>query len=255
MLSYKVNKIRVLDADYLPRVPISVSVFRDAVKSQDYLVEGLESDTGNMLMIFLPTGPATQWFQRAAIYREVLIRVYEYSTPRLGVMRWPTLSEATPSLAFNLTENEGGSEVPTIPARIESAAAVAGIRESREVVVIERMDDGQWRVAGQGETISDGMSELDLEVTASGTLYAVSVDHYGSRFVPMAPVAVGALIRPTRFSGWLYRVTEPGQLPAVEPQWWPIEGDNPSRPLGTARAVAVRYYRPLALGPVTVEML
>ena len=255
MISYKANKIRVLDVDYLPRVPLSVSVFRDSEASQDYLVEALEADTGNMLMIFVPTGPATQWFQRALIYREVLIRVYEYSAPRLGVMRWPTLSEATTSLAFNVTEHEGGSQVPTVPARIESAAAVSGVREAREVVVIERMDDGQWRVAGQGETIPDGMAELDLEVTTSGTLYAMSIDRYGSRFVPMAPVAVGDLIRPTRFAGWLYRVTEAGQLPSVEPEWWPIEGDNPSRPLGTARAIAVRYFRPLAHGPVTVEML
>lgn len=99
------------------------------------------------------------------------------------------------------------------------------------------------------------MSELELEVTASGTIYAVSVDRYGTSFVPTAPVEVGDLIRPTRFAGWLYRVTEPGQLPAVEPDWWAIEGDNPSRPVGTARAVAVRYFRPLAHGPVTVEMI
>lgn len=255
MFAYKVSKVRQLDDDYLPRVPLSVSIFRESVPSADYLAEVMDPATGGMLMLFLPTGPATQWFQRSAIYREVLVRAYELSEPRLGVMRWPTLSESTTSLAFNLTEQEGGSQIPTVPARIEAAASVARMREAREVVVIERMDDGQWRVAGQGETLPDGMSELELEVTASGTLYAVSVDRYGTLFVPTAPVAVGDLIRPTRFAGWLYRVTEPGQLPAVEPDWWAIEGDNPSRPVGTARAVAVRYFRPLAHGPVTVEMI
>jgi len=46
-----------------------------------------------------------------------------------------------------------------------------------------------------------------------------------------------------------------GTLPATEPEWWPIDGDNTPRDLGTARAVAVRYYRPLAHGPVPVEMI
>lgn len=90
---------------------------------------------------------------------------------------------------------------------------------------------------------------------AGGDVYVVALDDWGVPFKPGMVVYVGQSIRPSLFGGWLYLVTEEGILPSVEPQWWPIEGDNPSRPLGTARAIAVRYYRPLALGPVTVEML
>jgi len=196
----------------------------------------------------------TQWFLREAIYLPVIAQAYEYTEPRLGMTRWPTISDTANSLLFNITESSE-NQISTVPATVDLLTAVDSARAVRQAVVVERMDDGQWRVAGYGDSQRDALAALDLEVTTSGTLYALGVDDFGTRFVPALPVVAGQRIRPSRFAGWLYEITEPGTLPAAEPQWWPIEGDNPSRPLGTARAIAVRYYRPLALGPVTVEML
>lgn len=255
MRNYRVMSIFQFPFEELPRVPVTATVLRESEPSSDFLLEVKDSATGQVLALYTPDSGAVQWFERQNIFREVLAQAYEFTEPRMGVMRWPTISETATHLSFNITEGEGGSQVPTVPARVDAAAAVAGARAAREVVVVEQMDDGQWRVAGQGSTVPNAMAELELEVTTSGTLYAMSIDLYGTRFVPLSPVQVGDLIRPTRFAGWLYQITEAGQLPAAEPEWWPQAGDNPSRPVGTGRAVAVRYFRPSAFGPVTVEMI
>ena len=238
-----------------PWVPITVAVRREGEASHDYLVTLSDAASNLALAIFTPEVSGAQWFSRSVIYREVLAQAYEYSEPRLGVSRWPTLGDTANDLLFNITEGSGENQVSTVPATANLLAAVDSVRAVRQAVVVERMDDGQWRVAGYGSSRLDALAALDLQVTTSGTLYALGIDDFGVRFVPDMQVMVGQRIRPTRFAGWLYEITEPGVLPSVEPQWWQMEGDNPSRPLGTARAVAVRYYHPLALGPVTVEML
>ena len=91
-----------------------------------------------------------------------------------------------------------------------------------------------------------------IAVVVDGSLYALGLDDFGIPFSPGLTVEVGRRIRPSVFTGVLYRITEPGALPAAEPTWWPITSEG-SRELGTARAEAVRYYRPLAHGPVTAE--
>ncbi|XXF10207.1 hypothetical protein J3Q00_07605 [Pseudomonas sp. D2-3] len=213
------------------------------------------SGTSQTLANFYDGGPNPQYLSRAVIYREVLAQAYEYSEPRLGMSRWPTLSETANHLLFNLTESDGGNQVPTIDARLKAAASVDSAWAARETVIVERMDDGQWRVAGYGRTPDDGLGDIDLKVTTSGTVYAIALDDFGVTFVPGLAVAVGDRVRPAVFGGWVYQVTEPGELPAAEPEWWPAVGENPSRPLGTARAIAVRYFRPLAHGPVPVERI
>lgn len=255
MLAYRVEAIKRMDVLSVPWVPVEVVVLRESEPSNDYLLELKDDTAGVVLAVYGPLLPATQWFSREAIYREVLAQVYEYSEPRMGVIRWPTVSESVSRLMFNVTEGDGGNKIPTVPARTELAVSVDRQRAVREAVVIEKLDDGQWRIAGYGNSQRDGFAPLNLQVTTSGTLYALGIDDYGTRFVPGMPVIVGQRVRPNQFAGWLYEVTEPGVLPATEPQWWALEGDNPSRPLGTARAIAVRYYRPLAHGPVPVEML
>lgn len=248
-------KSLVPDFSAPPWVSMTVQVRRESESSNDYLVTLADPGSSQLLAIYTHEAKGAQWFARGVIYREVLAQAYEYTEPRLGMSRWPTLSDIANDLLFNITEGSGENEVSTVPATVDLVAAVDSVRAVRQAVVVERMDDGQWRVAGYGDSQRDAIAALDLQVTTSGTLYALGIDDFGTRFVHALPVAVGQRIRPSRFAGWLYEVTEPGVLPAIEPQWWPIEGDNPSRPLGTARAVAVRYYRPLALGPVTVEML
>ena len=239
----------------LIRVPISVEVRREGEPSGDYMVRLEDSATGAPLAIYSKDSFNPQWFARAAIYREVLAQAYEYTEPRLGMSRWPTLSETANHLLFNLTESDGGNQVPTVDARLKAAATVDSAWASRETVIVERMDDGQWRVAGYGRTPDDGQGDIDLKVTTSGTVYAIALDDFGVTFVPGLAVAIGDRVRPAVFGGWVYEVTEPGELPATEPEWWPAVGENPSRPLGTARAIAVRYFRPLAHGPVPVERI
>ncbi|MFD1699870.1 hypothetical protein ACFSB1_11080 [Halopseudomonas phragmitis] len=152
---------------------------------------------------------------------------------------------------FNISAGEGGGPSGD-PASVEAIVRVDGFAATRTVVALERQGDGEWRVGGHTEISGGG--ELQLR-TLGGPIYAVAIDDYGVAFTSALAVLVGQRIRPSQFRGWLYEITQAGQLPATEPEWWPIEGDNAPRELGTARAVAVRYYRPLAHGPVPVEMI
>lgn len=153
---------------------------------------------------------------------------------------------------FNITSGEGGGASGD-PATLPASVKVGGVPASREVVVIEKPSDGQWRLAGYGPT-PGGAGSIDVRVT-DGSLYAIGLDDWGTVFTADLVVTVDQTIRPSVFTGWLYRITEAGTLPATEPEWWPAEGDNASRLLGTARAIAVRYYQPLAHGPLPVELL
>lgn len=171
--------------------------------------------------------------------------------PRKSRAIYLTLTESA-LLPFNITQGEGGS-VGGDPATLAARVRVSGVDAAREVVAIERPADGLWRVAGQGVTVA-GILSMELQVTG-GQVFAVALDDFGVQYQPNLDVTVGQTIRPTVYAGWLYRITEAGTLPATEPEWWPIDGDNAPRELGTARAVAVRYYRPLAHGPVPVEMI
>ena len=153
---------------------------------------------------------------------------------------------------FNITSGEGGGQQGD-PAQVDARVRVERVPASREVVLVERPFDGEWRIAGYGPT-PGGSGEIDLRVVG-GDVYALAVDDYGVRFVADLAVQVGQRIRPTQYSGWVYEITEAGQLPSVEPAWWAAIGENPSQPLGTARAVARRYFQPIALGPGPVEVI
>lgn len=240
---------------FAPRVPVSVRVARDGVPSQDFLATLQSSNSGLPLAYYGPSSPETQWFLQGDIYQEVIATAYEFSEPRMGITRWPTISETANSFLFNVTEGEGGGGVSTVDARVSVVASVESQRAVREAVIIERLDDGQWRVAGYGLTNLEGAKDLELKVTTTGVQFAVGLDDYGNRYVASLPVSVGQRVRPTHYVGWLYQITEAGVLPAAEPEWWPAQGENPSRPLGTARAIAVRYRQPLAHGPVPVEII
>lgn len=173
------------------------------------------------------------------------------SAPRKTRSAYLSISEGG-TFTFNITSGEGGG-VTGDPATLPASVKVGGVPSSREVVVIEKPSDGQWRLAGYGPT-PGGAGSIDVRVT-DGSLYAIGLDDWGTVFTADLVVAVDQTIRPSVFAGWLYRITEAGTLPATEPEWWPAEGDNASRLLGTARAIAVRYYQPLAHGPLPVELL
>jgi hypothetical protein len=154
---------------------------------------------------------------------------------------------------FNITQGSGGDGEGGVPAAVDARVRVDEVPASREVLVVEKPADGQWRVAGYGPT-PGGVGAIDLRVVG-GVVYAMAVDDYGVQFVADLAVQVGQRIRPKQYSGWVYEITEAGQLPSTEPEWWAAVGENPSRPLGTARAVARRYFQPIAHGPVPVEVI
>lgn len=169
--------------------------------------------------------------------------------PRRARTAWLTFNESG-TYTFNITSGEGGQAGD--PAQVAARVRVERVAASREVVLLERPADGEWRMAGYGPT-PGGSGDIDLRVVG-GDVYAVAVDDYGVPFAASLAVQVGQRIRPTQYSGWVYEITEAGQLPATEPEWWAAIGENPARPLGTARAVARRYFQPIAHGPVPVEV-
>lgn len=157
------------------------------------------------------------------------------------------------TITCNITSGEGGGGQQGDPGQVSGLVRVERLPANREIVLVERPADGEWRLAGHGPT-PDGSGSIDVRVVG-GDVYAIGVDDYGVVFVPDLAVQVGQRIRPIQYAGWLYEITDAGQLPSAEPEWWAAVGENPSRPLGTARAVARRYYQPIAHGPVPVEVI
>ncbi|OHS09280.1 hypothetical protein HMPREF3289_01030 [Pseudomonas sp. HMSC75E02] len=182
---------------------------------------------------------------------QVIMVATDETFPPLAGARYLTISADT-TLAIDL--NDGAGSGGGSPATVQAQARVNGLPAERDVVVVERLLDGTWRSVGSGRTDTAGNALLELRVSPSGRLYAMSPDEWGVEFQPNMVVGVGATVRPSQMFGWLYRITEAGVLPAAEPEWWPGTTEA-SQPLGTARAVAVRYYRPQGLGPITVEVI
>src|SRR5690606_10876274 len=145
------------------------------------------------------------------------------------------------TFTFNITSGEGGGGQQGDPGQVSGLVRVERLPADREIVLVERPADGEWRVAGFGPT-PGGSGDIGVRVVG-GDVYAIGLDDYGVVFVPDLVVQAGQRIRPTQYAGWLYEITDAGQLPSTEPEWWAAQGENPSRPLGTARAVARRYFQ------------
>lgn len=253
--SSRTTAIKLLPVVLPIRVPITMDIRRESIPSQNYMGTLTDTSTNSPLAIYADNLPVTQWFDRRVIYKEVLAQAYDYTEPKLGMSRWPTLSDDAQVLLFNITEGSGDNQVSTVDARVDVITAVDSLPAVREVAIVEKMDDGQWRVAGYGYSEAGVPKSLDLKVTTSGTLYAIGMDDYGKRFAPGVELAVGERVRPTQYTGWLYEATQAGELPSVEPEWWPASDVNPSRLVGTVWLKAVRYYQPVAHGPVPAEFV
>lgn len=152
---------------------------------------------------------------------------------------------------YNITSGESGGASGD-PATLNAVVRVDGKPDNREVLVVEKPSDGQWRIAGYGSTLN-GVVDLELKVS-DGICYAVGLDDWGILFQPNLQVEEGQVIRPTVMTGWLFRITEPGNLPATEPEWWDDRLVG-TQPLGSARAEVIRYYVPQARGPIPVEFV
>ena len=158
-------------------------------------------------------------------------------------------------IALKIDLNSGlssGSTEPTEPATAGAVVRVNKQPASRELFAVERRADGTYRFAGS--TLISQSGDLEMQVTG-GEVYAIAVDDFGIPYQSGLDLEVGQTVRPTHFQGWLYVCTEPGKLPTTEPDWWPEIGDNPARPVGTARLQATRYYQPIAHGPINYELI
>lgn len=232
---------------------ITVRVTRDGLPTSNVKeVKFLNANLQLVLPFALLDGAnASYLFLASAVDGTYLALVLDEVLPRRAAASYPTISEDV-TLAFDLNDGQGGGgggEQASLHARVR----VNGAGAAREVVAVERQVDGAWRIAGNAQADELGEAELDLRVNPNALVFALAVDEWGRQFEANLSVAVGMVIRPTVFQGWLYRVTEAGTLPAEEPVWW-NDTEAAPQPLGTARAEVIRYYRPLAHGPVPVEV-
>ncbi|MEP9321494.1 hypothetical protein ABKS89_30405 [Pseudomonas sp. LABIM340] len=178
---------------------------------------------------------------------EWLVIGYDDTAPRKIRAAYLTIGAAG-TYTFNITSGDGGASGDR--AALSARVRVEGAAVAREVLVVEKPSSGQWRVAGYGP-VNDGDGTIDVRVT-DGDCYAIGLDEWGVDFAPSLPVTEGQVVRPSVFLGWVYRITQTGVLPAVEPEWWDDSLEGPQQ-LGTARAVVRRYYQPIAHGPLRIE--
>jgi hypothetical protein len=235
---------------------ITCSVTRDGELTGGTKVVRIAQNPANPIpsaVFFLKDGlPVTQKFALNAMVGEWIATAMDTSAePKLGGVKFITVNQDL-TISFDLTE--GDTSNPGSPGVIDALVKVNAQPASRHLVAVELATDGHWRLVGEGESGAAGDGTLEVKVTASAQVYVMAIDNWGVPFQPNAAVEVGSVIRPVPFRGWLYTISEAGQLPSVEPEWWVGGGDNPPRQVGTARAVAGRYYQPLAHGPLPVDL-
>lgn len=177
------------------------------------------------------------------------VMLYDFDAQPYAAVRTPNIT-ADIVLNIDLNDGTGGGGAVTDPASVAAQVRVDKLPALRELVAIEKTTTGEWRMAGNQML---QLGDLEMQVTG-GQVFAVGFDDYGIKYQAGLSVTEGQRIRPSTMQGWLYLITENGQLPAIEPEWWPAQGENAPRPLGTARAQAVRYYRPQALGPINYTL-
>ncbi|MEH6564648.1 MAG: discoidin domain-containing protein [Halopseudomonas sp.] len=136
---------------------------------------------------------------------------------------------------------------------LQAQVRVESLPAARQIVAVERQLDGTWRVCGNAQSGVDGLADLTILAQSTSDIYALAVDDWGQPWESDLVVAVGGLVRPTNFTGWLYRVTQSGTLPTAEPEWWNSSSMGP-QPVGDAALEAERYYQPIAHGPLPIEL-
>lgn len=236
-----------------PLRELVVNATRDGEETSDYKEAVLWAsvhDRRPLVFFSLRDGlTATERVVASAVDGIRAVMLYDFDAKPYAAVRTPDIAGDV-VFAIDLNDGTGSSGPSGDPALVPAVVRVDSQIQSREIVAVEKTTTGEWRVAGFEEIGSD---DLNMRVSG-GLVYALGLDDYGMPYQSGLAVTVGQRIRPSTFRGWLYDVTEAGTLPEAEPDWWPIEGDNPPRLVGTARLQAVRYYRPLAHGPITVEM-
>lgn len=242
----------------IPKLAVTFRLRRDGsvTSSKKYIRIYRDWDSASQVVFALETsrgqGEYTQTIyisQAFALAQSLwLVSADDVALPKITRASYLNLGEGG-TFQMDITQGDSNSGDP---ATVEALVKVDGGLANREVLIVEKPSDGNWRIAGYGTTVDGGLS-IPLKVT-DGERYAIGLDDWGIAFQAGLPVAVGRTIRPSTYTGWLFRITEAGTLPLTEPTWWAAEGDNAPRQLGTARAVAVRYYAPIAHGPFPVTL-
>ncbi|WP_371369947.1 hypothetical protein ACA097_09505 [Pseudomonas sp. QL9] len=230
---------------------LSVRLTRDGeATATPKLAMLLSPDTLTVRALFIcrDVASASQKFLSTAVDIPHLLLAKDEVAPARAAARYPVISE---DVVLTMDLNDGSGSGGGTPAGLLATVKVDGVPANRDIVALERVPSGEWRVAGFGATVA-GDLDMDLRVAGSGQVYVVAMDAWGTVFQPSLNVAEGDLIRPTVFMGWIYRITQVGQLPAAEPSWWDDSLLGP-QPLGTARAEVHRYYPPQGRGPIPVE--
>lgn len=247
-----ISKAVPLPISPIPMRSITVLATRDGSPTANPKIVRMyesESDLTLRTSFYLADGKSvTKQFAASAVDRDWLLLGVDDELPKRVSAANIIVSGDT---SYTMDFNDGTGSSGGTPAAVSVRIKVEGQQASRQVVAVERGAGNEWRIAGASEIASGA---LELRVTG-GDVYTMAIDNFGVIYQPNLEVAVGYQVRPTMFAGWVYEITDAGQLPSTEPEWWAAMGENPSRPLGTARAIARRYFQPIAHGPVPVEVI
>lgn len=194
--------------------------------------------------------PVKQYFG-ADLLGTRYLAVTDTTIPKLGSLRWPEITLKDTELLFDLSAG-GAAVTGGVPATVDARVFLDSQPSARDVVLLERTVDAKWRLLTFDETDVTGDKTLEFKAIPGSQVFGVSKDDYGVEFTPDRVCNEGDRIRPTQFIGWVYDVEVAGTLPSTEPMWWPVEGDNVTRVIGSVTLRAARYYQPIAHGPVPV---
>ena len=78
-------------------------------------------------------------------------------------------------------------------------------------------------------------------------VFVLASDNGGRKWKPDVQLNVGDIIRPSQFSGFVYRVTKAGSSGSAEPHWW-YPSVYVSGGIGSAVADVVEYSKPSCHG-------
>ncbi len=201
-------------------------------------------------IIRLPNGhEGEQSFLADEFEGDWFLQVIDEARPVLGIIRSIRVKE---DLKLQYELNDQNTAPEGVPVEYSSSVSVETLPVIRPIVFVEYLPEGRWRIAGASESSEKGAEPVSINVHSNALVYALSMDEWGVLFQGGLAVKVGDLIRPSVFNGYNYRITQAGTLPVNEPNWWRTDVREPQM-IGTARAEAVRYYQPLAHGPLPME--
>ncbi|MAX54504.1 MAG: hypothetical protein CL537_03140 [Alcanivoracaceae bacterium] len=139
----------------------------------------------------------------------------------------------------------GGGDTP---ARVAGNVTINRAGAARSLVVISEDGTGARRVAGQGESETDGAFDITFDGWG-GDVFVVALDEYGQAFEASAALNQGEIVHPTTPNGYVYEVTTAGTTGASEPTW----STDSAVTSGGVTFNPLPYYRPVASGPLTAE--